>query len=421
MKYFNQKLIIPVLFLLFVFQSCEPGDLPTPDNTQNDRELWNYEFSDVANFSLYNQPPAIDEAGNIYAIGDIQNGGEMVKLAPDGTKLWGVQESYFPLSRLIYQNNKLFYIHQEMLVCRNADNGEKLWEKEVSGAGDLFALKNDKIYITKFVDDGVFGKNYLVSYTTNGDKRWEQRIKYSDTDTISFPNAISVNGNNIYLGILAEVDNSEFAIINYTDQGNDVARGWTWLAPENFSVGGGTPRIRDFSIDDDKNIIFGMNSNGDAYIFSVNASGTENRHVKTTLGYLIASVSVDGSGNCYAAYNHCDEVDNNGVVWSSKSNESWDYTSLFAKAPAIDDKGNLYFVDLSTMFNAVSPQGDSLWSQYYGCNLCNNEYHNLTINRNGDVIVISKAGITAFKGSGTKLAQGGWPKIYGNLANTSSK
>ena len=416
------KILISILVLAFFVQSCEEGDLPAPDNTKNDRELWSYDFSTVSYASLYNQPPAIDESGYIYIIADVQDGGDIIKLAPDGTEQWVKSESDYPMSRIIYSDNKLFYLNNNSLICRSAASGEKVWESNAPGANTLFALKGDKIYTNKYVDEGVLGKNYLVSYNTNGDKVWEARLKYSDTDTVSFPNAISVNGNNIYVGILADENNAEFAILNFVDEGDHASKSWSWLAPAGFSVGGGAPRIKEFSFDKNDNLLFGMEDGNTEYVFSVNASGTENWHTATSLSRIISSVTIDGDNNCYVAYNHCEKIDKDGVVWSSNTiMPNWDYTSLFSKAPVIDDKGDLYYLDLSTMLTAVSSQGDSLWSQYYGCNLCNNEFHNLTISYRGDIIVVSKAGVAAYKGSGSEISGMGWPKVYGNLANTGSK
>ena len=415
------RFILPLLLLTFLFQACEENDLVTPDNTKNDREKWSYSFKDVMALSLPVNVPAIDDAGNIYVIGDVQNGGNIIKLSPEGKEMWFKKESSFAMSRIIYSDNKIYYINNQQLICRSADSGEKVWETDAPGSQSIMALNNNKIYLTRFVDEGILGKNYLDAYNINGEKVWDIRIKYSDTDTISFPNTISVNGNNIYLGILAEVDQSEFAIINYVDEGSTVSRNWTWLAPTGFSVGGGSPVIRDFAIDDEGNLLFGMENSSTEYIFSVNASGVENWRTATSLSKIIGTVSVDGNGNCYASYKHCEKIDSEGIIWSSSEKPDWDYTGLASGSPVIDKNGNLFFLDPSTMFSAVSSQGDSLWSQYYGCNLCNNVYNDVTINHNGDLIVSSKAGVVCFKGEGAALATNGWPKVYGNLANTGSK
>ena len=415
------KLIIPFFLLTFLFQACEEGDLITPDNTKNNREKWSYEFKNVMALSLPNNVPAIDEAGNIYVIADVQYGGEIIKLTSDGKEEWLKKENAFPLSRIIYDNQKLYYINSQMLTCRDANNGELLWETKVEGSMDLFALNNSKIYITRFVDIGIVGSNYLDAYSLDGDKIWETRIKYSDTDTISFPNTITVNGNNIYVGILAEVNQSEFAILDFVDQGNSATKNWSWLAPDNYSVGGGDPPIRNFAIDDDGNLIFGMANNNTNYIFSVSASGNENWRKETTLSKIIASVTVNGNGDCYVGLDKLEKINQNGIVWTSPGKPDWDYTGLTSNSPVIDKSGNLFYVDPSTMFTAVSSQGDSLWSQYYGCNLCNNVYYNVTINHNGDLIIASKAGVICYKGEGSALAENGWPKIYGDLGNTCSK
>jgi len=416
------KLIFPLVALTLLFQACAPGDLPNADNTKHDRQKWSYDFSTVMAASLYNQVPAIDEEGNIYLIADVQSGGDIIKLSADGKEQWTKSESNYPMSRIIYLGNKVYYINNQALICRDASNGEKIWDTEVSGAQSIFAINNSKIFVTRFVDEGFLGSNHLAAYHLDGTLAWETKIKYSETDTVAYANAISVNGNNIYVGVLAEVGSSEFAIINYVDNGDHASKSWTWLAPGDFSVGGGSPRIKDFAIDDNGNLIFGMENSGTEYVFSVSPAGADNWNAVSNLTKIISNVSVDGDGNCYVAYDKCEKINNSGVVWTSTSTKTdWDYRSLFSKSPAIDNEGNLYYVDLSTMLTAVSPQGDSLWSQYYGCNLCNDESHNVTINRNGDVIVISKAGVTAYKGEGTGLSDKGWPKVFGNYGNTASK
>jgi len=254
-----------------------------------------------------------------------------------------------------------------------------------------------------------------------GNKIWETKIKYSDTDTITYPNAISVVDNNIYLGIFAEVDESDFAIINYVDEGNSVSKNWSWLAPEDYSVGGGTPRIKDFAIDDNNNIVFGMENSGTQYVFSLNASGTENWRTATTLPKIISNVTVDGNGNCYASHSFVEKLNESGIIWTSDTKADWLYEGLVSKAPVISKDVNLTYENVSQILASISSDGEFLWEQFWDCELCNNEFHNLTINRNGDIIVITKAGVYCFDGDGTGLSDKGWPKRYGDYGNTSSK
>lgn len=413
-----------LLFILAItlFQSCEEGDLPNSENTNTDRLKWSYDFETVMAFSLQNNVPAVDEEGNIYFAADVQSGGQIAKLSADGNEIWSINETDFPMSQVIYYNEKIFYRTDNQLVCRNANDGSELWSTQNTAGYNTFALTPDKIYTSNFVDGGIFGcNNSLVAFDHAGNKVWETKIKFSPNDTITYPNAISVNGNNIYLGIFVEVDDSEFGILNYVDEGNSVTKNWSWLAPDDYSVGGGSPRIKDFAIDDNSNIVFGMENGGTQFVFSVNASGTENWRTATSMPEIISSVSVDGMGNCYTAYSSVEKINDKGIVWSSAEKDEWQYEGLTSKAPVIGEEGSLTYEDVSRIAASVSADSTYLWEQFYGCNLCNDEFHNVTINSNGDIIVIGKATLYCFEGNGEGLSTTGWPKKYGDYGNTSSK
>ncbi len=408
--------------LVLLLHSCEESVLPNPVDNQIDRLNWSYDFETVMALSLYNSVPVIDEAGNIYVAADVQYGGQIIKLSAEGSEIWSVKESAFPLSRLIYFNNKLFYIVENELICRSATDGSELWTADAPGGYNTLALTPDKIYTNKFEDGGIFGcNNSLMAFDHDGNKIWETKIKYSGNDTITYPNAISVNGNNIYLGIFVEVDNSDFAIVSYTDEGNSVTKQWSWLAPKDYSVGGGTPRIKDFAIDDNNNLIFGMENSGTQHIFSVSNTGVTNWHTATTLSKIISNVTIDANGNCFVAYDKCEKINQGGIVWISDIKTDWQYEGLVSKAPVLSQDGNITYENISKILTSVAPDGTNLWEQFWGCELCNDEFHNLTINRNGDIIVITKAGVFSFKGDGTGLSDKGWPKRYGDYGNTSSK
>lgn len=420
MKIFKQVLLITATILLL--QSCEDLSLPDPGDNQIDRLNWSYDFETVMAFSLFNRVPAIDEAGNIYVAADVQYGGQIIKLAADGSEIWTISESEFPLSRLIYFESKLFYIVDNNLICRSATDGSEQWTADAPGGYNTIALTSDKIYTNKFEDGGIFGcNNSLMAFDHSGNKIWETKIKYSENDTITYPNAISVVGNNIYLGIFVEVGDSDFAIINYVDEGNTVTKQWSWLAPEDYSVGGGTPRIKDFAIDDNSNIVFGMENSSTQYVFSVSQQGIENWRTATSLPHIISNVTVNGNGDCYAAYNFVEKINESGTIWISEVKADWQYEGLVSKAPILSQDGNITYENMSKILASVATDGVYVWEQYWGCELCNDEFHNLTINRNGDIIVVTKAGVFSFQGDGTGLSDKGWPKRYGDYGNTSSK
>lgn len=407
--------------IIFIFQSCEDGVLPKPDDNKIDRLKWSYDFPAVMGFSLINTVPAIDENGNIYVLADIQSGGFLTKLSSTGDEKWTLNLDDFPISRVIYFDGRLYYINNGILICRNANDGSQIWSAESTGAQEIFALNEDKIYTTNFVDIGFFGQAHLNAYNHDGNKIWETNIRYSETDTIAFANTITLNTNNIYVGIYTEVDNSEFAIINYVDNGNTVTKQWTWLAPEDYSVGGANPRIKDFAIDDNNNLVFGMENSSLQYVFSVSNQGNENWRTATSLSDIISNVTVDGNGDCYVSYDKCEKIGQGGIVWTSDVKADWQYSGLVSKGPVISTDGNIRYENFSKILASCDPSGDYLWEQFWGCELCNDEFHNMTINHNGDVIIIGKANVYCFEGNGSALSENGWPKRYGNYGNTSSK
>ncbi len=422
MKYFKEYILIVFTAIMLLLQSCEEGLLIDPNDNQIDRLNWSYDFETVMAFSLYNRVPAIDEHGNIYVAADVQYGGQITKLAANGNEIWSVKVGDFPLSRLIYFNEKLFYQNDNKLICVSAIDGSELWNTPVVGGFGTFALTPNKIYTSNFEDGGIFGcNNSLLAFDHSGNKIWETKIKYSENDTITYPNAISVNGNNIYLGIFVEVGDSDFAIVSYTDEGNSVSKQWSWLAPEDYSVGGGTPRIKDFAIDDNNNLVFGMENSSTQHVFSVSNAGVTNWQTATTLSKIISNVTVDANGNCFVAYDKCEKVNQGGVAWTSEIKTDWQYEGLVSKAPVLSKDGNITYENISKILTSLAPDGAFLWEQFWGCELCNDEFHNLTINRNGDIIVVTKAGVFSFKGDGTGLSDKGWPKRYGDYGNTSSK
>jgi hypothetical protein len=422
MKIITYSKTILLVAVVLLLHSCDDGSLPNPNDNKIDRLNWSYDFETVMAFSLFNRVPAIDETGNIYVAADVQYGGQIIKLAAEGSEIWTITESEFPLSRLIYFENKLFYIVKNKLTCRSATDGSELWTADAPGGYNTLALTSEKIYTNKFEDGGIFGcNNSLMAFDHSGNKTWETKIKYSDNDTITYPNAISVVGNNIYLGIFVEVGDSDFVIINFIDEGNSVTKQWSWLAPKDYSVGGATPRIKDFAIDENSNLIFGMENSSTQYVFSVSPQGTENWRTATSLPQIISNVTVNANDDCFAAYNFVEKINNNGTIWTSEVKADWQYEGLVSKAPVISQNGNITYENMSKILASVTPDGIYEWEQYWGCELCNDEFHNLTINRNGDIIVVTKAGVFSFQGDGTGLSDNGWPKKYGDYGNTSSK
>ncbi len=414
------KIFGVAIMAILLLHSCNDPIVEPADN-QIDRLKWSYDFETVMGLSNINFVPAIDEAGNIYAVAEVQSGSQIFKLNANGDELWTKVISSVT-GRFVYFDSKLFYNQSGTLVCASASNGSEIWRTDNAMTLDIIAVTDNKIYTTLFVDDGFLGENYLNAFDLQGNKIWEEKIQYSDTETIAFPYTISVRENQIYLGILAEIGDSEFAIINYQDDGASVSRNWTWLAPDYYSSGN-SYRKHDIAIEDNNDLLFGLNKDGTEYVFSINSSGIENWSKASLLSPTITNVTTDGLGNAYVAYDKCEKIGNGGTVWSSEIKTGWEYEGILSNSPIVSQNKTLYYQNTSKLLTAISNEGTFLWEQYYepldyGTD---NEFHNITINKNGDVIVITKVGILCFEGDGSGLSETGWAKKYGNYGNTSSK
>ena len=419
-------LVVVIMAMSLMFQSCDkvldPPDESTSDKV--DRMKWNFEFDTPSYHSLINPVPAIDEEGNIYAIADVQavpGGTQILKLSADGAKLWSKTINKSVASRPIYQDGKLYFLLENELFCFDASNGEKVWSVENAATFTIIALNSQKIYVTRFVDDGFLGSNYLEAYDLDGNKVWSEHIKYSETDTIAFPYTMSIRENQIYLGVLAEIGESNFAILNYQDNGDAVEKTWSWLGPVDYTTGNNY-FFRDFAIDDNSNLLFAMEDKGVQYVFSVSSEGLLNWSSPTSLDKTIVNVAVDGDGDAFVSYDKCEKISAGASVWTSDSKTDWTYEGLAAQSPVISKNGNLVYNNFSSIVASVTPAGDYEWEQYiYPCDICTEEFHNLTMNTNGEIIVVSKFRVYCFTGDGSALAEKGWPKVYGNYGNTASK
>ena len=418
--------VFALLAMSFMFQSCDKIlDPPAEDEKDKvDKLSWYYDLDEVMYASLINPTPAIDENGNIYITADVKGlsgGTQIMKLSSGGAKLWSIKKNNSVVSRPIYQDGKLYFLLGTSLYCLNADDGSEIWSVEEACTSQIISITNNKIYLTRWEDVNVLGKNYLEAYDLDGNKIWSEYIKYSDTDTVNFPYAMSVRDNQIYLGVLAEVGESNFAIINYQDDGSQVSKNWTWLGPENFTTDN-QYHFKDLPIDDNNNLYFNMQHNGDQYIFSITSEGTDNWSKVTSMDRTINSLAVDEEGNCYYAYDKCEKLNASGDIWISEPKKDWTYEGLDAQAPVLSKNGTLAFCNSSSLLTSLKADGSFNWEQYvYPCDVCTEEFHNLTIAPNGNIIIISKTKVYSFIGDGSGLAEKGWPKVYGNYGNTASK
>ncbi len=424
----KMKKTTPLFLLLVVlivsYTSCDLNNIKPPDN-KTDRLKWTYSVGDVYMNSLPNPVPAIDEKSNIYAIVSSHSKDDFVKLDQSGKKVWSKNGNGIS-SRLIYSNNKLFYSRGTSIACADAETGTELWSTENAINGNIIAVTNDRIYTTDYLENNFLGVNYLKAFNLDGNLVWETKIKYSDSDSINFPFAMSINGNDIYIGVLAEIGKSNFAILKYRDTGDNAKKIWNWLAPEDFTTEGVNGRFKDIAIDDNSNLLFAMTKDSKQYVFSISALGNQNWISETNQNIIISNLSVDTKGNVFSSFSTIEKTGANGSIWNTKLKKDWEFEGLAANAPVLSDEGNSISMNFSKLLTAIDNNGKILWEQHYepeeDTGLSSDEqFHSFTLNRNGDIIVVCKFEIKCFKGDNSGLLKGGWPKLYGNYGNTASK
>jgi len=418
--------IFSLLFALSLSNtSCDLNNIKLPDNNIN-RLKWVYNIGDISVNSLPNPVPAIDEDNNIYAYVSNHSKDDFIKLNSLGKGVWSRNGGGIT-SRIVYSNNLLYYVkNSTSIACSRASDGTEVWVTDHAINGNRFAVTDTRIYTTDFRDNGFLGVNYIKAFDLDGIEKWEKEIRYSDTDTINFPYAISVNGSDIYVGVLEETNNSSFAILKYKDNGDEAIKLWSWLAPEDFTTEGVNGRFNDIAIDDSGNILFAMSKDGTQFIFSVSSNGTENWHTETAQEKVISFVTVDKQGNAYSSYSTTEKSGSAGKIWNTNLKSDWEFEGFSSKGPALSNNGNSYSIDDSKLLTAIDNTGKVLWEQHYepGTNSglsVDEQFQNITINRNGDIIIIGKFEIKCFKGDGSGLLEGGWPKEFGNYGNTASK
>ena len=150
---------------------------------------------------------AVDSEGNIYAGGwtsedvfaEKQGGGDafIVKLAPDGTQLWGKQwggsaGDYIQVHGILIDKSNNIYVaapfNSTNMLLKFSPSGENIWESPAPGVRGLSFNKRGYIYLG--------GNKKIYGYDTDGNQIWEWKSsdKYFYVGDISFDSK-----NNLYI------------------------------------------------------------------------------------------------------------------------------------------------------------------------------------------------------------------------------
>ena len=111
-------------------------------------------------------------------------------------------------------------------------------------------------------------------------------------------------------------------------------------------------------------------------------------------------------------------------VWQTAITDGMIINPTFTSAPTIAENGNLYDGQLFGLY-CIDSSGNLDWkiNSETGGGEESGNLHIPVLNHAGNIIIVSseQSKIRCFKGDGQALATDGWPKPYGNSANTSSK
>lgn len=423
----NFKILLVVLFSALMFQSC--NDTFKKKNNKEERVNWTFSFTDIPNNPLRGYVPAIDESGNIYFF----HYDNAFKLNSAGKKIWEKNVGAAGYSRLIYFDNKLYFLSDKLLKCVDAQTGETVWSKEIGKTNiNSIVLNSNRIYTVTTTSESLTDtKSTLYAYDILGNKLWEKVIKYTndaDEELITLVQNFSVSGNKIYLACFIEdVDggdnDAQLAIMEYSDNDDAATKTWTWTSPAETNYDQSIKSYYgDLAIDDNGNILFAMSGNGGQSVYSISNTGVTNWVAPISSNKPALNIVVDGTGNAYTSYDAIEKVANGSKLWTSAINNDWEYGGLTSIGTVISEEGNISSVNLNSILTSVDKEGNVLWEQFYEkYEQGYNEFNSITINRNGDIIVLNKYGVTAYEGDGTALSTKGWPKVYNNYGNTGSR
>jgi len=411
----NSILILSIIAL--VISSC--GDknpiTPTPEPGSGDHEvLWSY---DTGNGGMADITPAIDENDNIYFSMVKEDGSAILTIAlnKDGEEMWTNETSGNVTDKVTYADGKIFIATENpvSIVCLEASSGNVLWSNNLTLNYDFewipqVAVNNNKVYLST----GQFFYGYLMAYDFDGNELW---IKQGPTMGTSY--SLSVDGNALYFH---DGEN----LFRYDDNGSTCDSVWAYTYSSYKQSSANRSLLKGFTIP--------IDDNGNIYVRE------ESIWIISPEGQLVREIILDES--FYNSYSDLTITSDNSILmgnidlvkfssdgtidWVSDINDGLMINPSFTYAPIISSNGNYYDGQLFGLYS-VKSSGALNWKENAETG-AGTEYGNLhspVLTHNGNIISVSseQSVVRCFKGDGNGLASNGWPKIYGNYANTSSK
>lgn len=409
--------ILALTIITLLISSCGDKNTisPLPDPGTGDHEvLWSYE---MGNGSLADITPAIDENDNIYFSIIKESGSTILTIAlnKDGDELWTNETIGNITDKVTYADGKVIVVTENpvSIVCLEASNGNVLWSKNLTESYNFewtpkIAINNNKIYASS----GEFLYGFLMAFDFQGNEIWMKQ----GPELVGSLN-LSVKDNALYFH-----DGS--TLYRYNDNGSSCDSSWAYNFSnfKNNKNERGIVELYSIPIDDDGNIYIRQD---DIYIISPQGQLIKKILLDASFDHSYSNITLTSNYDILIGNGNLINLNSNGDKnWETSINDGIFINPSFNTAPTISSNGNYYDAQLFGLYS-VKSTGVLNWKENSETG-AGTEYGNLhppVLTHDGNIISVSaeQGMVRCFKGDGNGLATGGWPKVYGDYANTSSK
>ncbi len=417
MKNLNKLFLIAAL-AVFAFTSCEKTTdpiNPDPDPSTGDHPvLWSY---DLGNGSLADITPAIDGNDNIYFSIVKEDYSAVLTFALDknGNELWTNETDGTVTDKVTYADGKVFVVTENpvSIVCLDASSGSVLWSKNLTDDYDFewlpkMAINNNKIYVST----GQFLYGYLLALDFQGNEIWMKQ----GPELVGSLN-LSVKGNGLYF-------HDGATLYRYDDNGASCDSVWAYAFSDfkQSNAGRGVIELYSIPIGDDGNIYVRQES---IWIVSPDGQLVKEILLDASFDHSYSNITLTSNNDILIANGNLINLNGNGSQnWETDINGGMFVNPSFSTAPIISSNGDYYDGQLFGLYS-VKSNGTLNWQENAETG-AGTEYGNLhppVLTHEGNIISVSseQSMVRCFKGDGQGLATGGWPKVYGDYANTSSR
>lgn len=459
MKHFLAAL--SCISMLFLYSCVEKTE--NPGQTGVDYVKWTYNLNSIDNKEIVKAAiPAFDEENNGYYLietdntsnSDINNRNDvwLLSLRSDSTLHWKVKVSATTIDALdnnyvAYAEGKVLVFLKTSLVCVDTTSGSTLWNKTIVREywKNSLSVSNGKLF---YIDQTASVEKVKGFNLSNGAEICSLSINSGTSENVRGNHTI-VAGNNLFVSA-SDINNSgqwltKIFIYNITNISNSST-------PVTYTLPTGHYPKNTLAATSASNLLFFMKNEGNTapynkYLISVSPTGTENW--KVIVPDEASTIYVDAQDNiyCYTTDDNLLKYSNTGVL---QKETDYSYPTVISNFEILEN--NTFFGktgnentgeewDLFTVFNLSDGSIKSTKNQDYpytfleGNDIETSNKNELraednasfvgsyqkTVDRNGNLIAVSRHKIYCINDFNLRLQEGAWAKEYANYGNTNSK